>query len=50
MIIHNWFMVILAIIQIGATIYYWLDGKPIFAGIQLCYALANALFAIMKGE
>lgn len=50
MVIHNWFMMTLAIIQIFATGYYWMQSKPLMAGIQLAYAIANVLFALMKGE
>lgn len=50
MIIKNWFMLALALIQIGATIQYCLEKKYLFAGVQLAYSIANVLFAVMKGE
>ena len=50
MVIRNWFMMILAIVQICATVQYCLERKYLFAGVQLAYAIANVLFAVMKGE
>ena len=38
-----WFLIALALLQVGAFVSLVLDGKPSLGGVYLCYGIANVL-------
>ena len=47
--IKNYFCLIIAILQIGASISYVLSNSPKLAGITFLYAICNIIFSLMDG-
>ena len=50
MVIHNWFLIIIAILQAGSGIWYFVKlDSPLLGTIQILYAICNVIFSMMKG-
>ena len=48
--IHNWFLIIIAILQAGSGIWYFVRlNSPLLGIIQILYAVCNVIFSMMKG-
>ena len=46
--VRNWFQVVLAILNVGAGIQYYVNGNIKLAVIMILYGLACAVFATME--
>jgi hypothetical protein len=49
-VITNWFVVAVAVLQIGATVQYALAGSWRMAAMNLLIAVANGIYATMEGQ
>lgn len=47
--VHNWFLIVIAVIQIGAGFWFFYIKSPLLAIIQILYAVSNVIFSMMKG-
>jgi len=50
MYIYNWFLIVIAVLQAGAGIWYFIKlNSPLLGIIQILYAICNVVFSMMKG-
>jgi len=45
----NWFVLVVGILQLGATAVYFYQGSPKLASLMFLYSLSNFVICTMRG-